>query len=438
MNQIITAIAKVREQTQDDMSSMRLFFQNNFPTTVKALKEIDNENMRPKRRKGVNLVPRESKKHGTIYLARFTHNGQKIKFNTKLSDPVLAEKWALENKERLIEQYTARKDCRMYTFLSDFYSEKTDNPEVCHLTKENRNDYGTAIENKFIPFLRDKKIVSFDQIKPIILTAFQDYLLTRGVRPQTANNTMKPVRKIFSYLTRKGIFAENPAERVKGITVRQTDRKARGCYELEKIQGVFNKRWKNKETQYLLCALIYTTGMRNSEINRIKMDDVIKIEGCHFIKIKESKTTSGIRLVPLHDSVYKKMASWAKKNKKTTLLFGFKSKKPFEHANLFLGKMLKVSEEEIKEENITFYSGRHYWKTLMSAEGLGEDIEEVFMGHKVGSSVKKIYNHHDKMGKRRLATKAKQVFNILDRCVFNKAARRNPRGRGGSGGAATA
>jgi len=42
------------------------------------------------------------------------------------------------------------------------------------------------------------------------------------------------------------------------------------------------------------------------------------------------------------------------------------------------------------------------------------------MGHKVVSDVKRLYNHRDKQGKMRLVKKAKQLFSILDRCVFTK------------------
>jgi integrase len=79
-----------------------------------------------------------------------------------------------------------------------------------------------------------------------------------------------------------------------------------------------------------------------------------------------------------------------------------------------------MSEEEIGAENITYYSGRHFWKTLMSREGLGEDIEEVFMGHKVKGDVRKRYNHRDRQGRESMVRKARQVLSILDRCVFAK------------------
>jgi integrase len=80
-----------------------------------------------------------------------------------------------------------------------------------------------------------------------------------------------------------------------------------------------------------------------------------------------------------------------------------------------LAKKLKVSGDELEKQKITFYSGRHFWKTLMSSEGLGDDIEEFFMGHKVSGDVAKNYNHKDKQGKGKLLEKVREVFAILDR-----------------------
>jgi hypothetical protein len=54
----------------------------------------------------------------------------------------------------------------------------------------------------------------------------------------------------------------------------------------------------------------------------------------------------------------------------------------------------------------------------MSAGGLGEDAEEVFMGHKVSSNVAKLYNHNDMKGKALMAEKARNIFKILDEKLF--------------------
>jgi len=434
MSLLKEAIDNVRGQQQEDVSSLRIFINNNFPDVVKALRSVDHENTHPKRRKGFNLVKRESKKHGFLYYVRFSHNGKTLptKFNTRTNNLAAAEQFARDNKDRLVEEYLARQDGRMFTLLEEFF----DNEQNLCISEKIKREYKNMIHSKFIPFLKQEKIASFDQITRITLVKYQKSLQVAGqkmqtepnnnkpvkkMKAQTVNNHLKPVKKILEVLFRDGVIAENPSENIRGLKVPKSDLKERGCYDLEKIKGVFNKRWKNDEL-YLLCLLIYSTGMRNCEIKKLCLMDIQTINGCRFINIKKSKTINGIRLVPLHDFVYRKLNTWAVKNKidATSMLFNYRRAEPFNKANKELAILLKVSDEELKRENITFYSGRHYWKTLMSAEGLGEDIEEIFMGHKVVSDVKKLYNHKDKQGKERLIKKTRQMFSILDRCIFKK------------------
>jgi hypothetical protein len=57
----------------------------------------------------------------------------------------------------------------------------------------------------------------------------------------------------------------------------------------------------------------------------------------------------------------------------------------------------------------------------MNSEELGEDVEEIFMGHKASNDVKKLYNHRDRQGKQRVIRKAKKIFSILDKHIFAAA-----------------
>jgi len=414
MSGLAKTISQVRDRQEDDLVIFRQYIKNNFPNTFEALGIIDNENITPKRRKGFNLVIRESKKYGCRIYARLSHNGKMLptKFNTYTDNEKEAELYVLKNKQRLIEGYLSRKDGRMYKTLETFYDNECDN-----ISKSSRKGYGSTIKNKFMPFLQQEKINELGQIKKSLLNKFQDTLLKTGIKPQSVNNDMKAVRKMFKLLERQNIIECNPCDFVKDLPVNEGHKKPRGCYELEKIKGVFSRRWKD-ELSYLLCSLIYTTGMRNSEIKRIRMDDIQFIDGCRFIRIEKSKTANGIRLIPLHKTLYEKIKTWGIKNKaEEKPLFNVHNDK-FNRANNELAKRLKISDEELERENITFYSGRHFWKTLMSAEGLGEDIEEIWMGHKVSGNVAKLYNHRDKHGRNRMVKKAKQVFSILDSCVF--------------------
>jgi integrase len=177
--------------------------------------------------------------------------------------------------------------------------------------------------------------------------------------------------------------------------------------------------------------MIYSTGMRNSEIEKIRVNDIIEMNGIHFIDVKESKSKNGIRLVPLHDFVYKKIKTYIEQTDKKNENYIFSihggpnQSTTYKNANILLGKKLKLSdneteiEKELEKQNISFYSGRHFWKTLMSSEGLGEDVEEFFMGHKVSGDVSMNYNHKDKQGKDKLLEKAREVFAILDKKLLS-------------------
>jgi integrase len=426
MTRLEEAVSQVRKQQQQDINSMRVLITGNYPNTVMALHIIDNEYTRPKRRKGFSLIKVESKKHGFLWYARFSHNGKMLptKWNTHTNDPEEAAEFARENKARLVEGYLQKQDGRMYAALECFYEDKAgaafNDAYSLRLSERCRKEYHAVMRNKFVPFLKREKITCFEQLGAMPLSKFQDHLLAEKMKPQTVNNNLKAVKRALASLARKGALRENPGDRIRGIPVNHEDRKARGCYELDKLKGVFNRRWED-ETSRLLCLLIYATGMRNGEINRMRLEDVISIEGCRFIQVRESKTPSGVRLVPLHEFAYRRLKAWAAKGEKTpqTPLFGFRRAGVFIEANSRLRERLGVSEAEAEAENITFYSGRHFWKTLMNSEGLGDDIEEIFMGHKVSGDVAKLYNHRDKRGKEMMARKAKQAFAILDRRVFN-------------------
>jgi integrase len=257
-----------------------------------------------------------------------------------------------------------------------------------------------------------------------VLDDFQDYLINdkiaggktvKGIQAQTANDHKAAINKAFNYLVRKGIIDINPCRNL--IPLPENNKKSHGCYELEKMKGIFNKRWKDRMA-YLLNLIIYTTDMRPVEIKGFCKNDIVSYYGCHFIDLKKSKTENGIRHVPLHEKTHKKIMEYVEGKDSSQNIFGDVSAYQFSKAYKELGKMLGFNRDFLKEKNIKFYSGRHFWKTLMSAHGLGEGIEECFMGHRVTNDVAKLYNHRDMQGRKNLAKKAKEVFKILDTWLF--------------------
>jgi integrase len=275
---------------------------------------------------------------------------------------------------------------------------------------------------KFTPYLRENNIKTFAEIDPPVIVKFQDFLLSTGNRPQTINRYLSSVGIVFNHLLINGKIKENAFDRVKALKLGDKSVEVRDCHSIDKMKGVFNTQWDDTKS-YLLCLMIYSTGMRNSEMEKIEVNDIAELDGIHFVDIKKSKSKNGIRLVPLHDFVYKKIQRYIKQTGKKEGDYIFSDhgtpnqSTAYNRANALLGKKMGLAEDDLK--GITFYSGRHFWKTLMNSEGLGDDIEEFFMGHKVSGDVSKNYNHKDKRGREKLLEKAREVFAILDRKLFS-------------------
>jgi integrase len=384
--------------------------------------------------KRYNLIRRPSKKYGYLYYVRYIDKGKLIpsKWNTHTNILHEAENFARENRGQILSNYYSRhalKSVELYSILEEYYKAgspylERDKNRNRILGEKTRSVYYHFMKKKFIPYLQENNIKTFEKIDPPVIGKFQDYLLSEGMEPQSINRYLSSVNCVFNQLLIRGVIKENPFDRVKALKMGDKSTEVRGCHDLDRMKGVFNRQWDDT-LSYLLCLLIYTTGMRNSEIEKIKVNDLIELDDIRFVDVKESKSRNGIRLVPLHDFVYEKIQGYIKKTGKKGEDYIFSAhggpnqSTLYREANILLGKKLKISEDELEKQGITFYSGRHFWKTLMNGEGLGDDIEEFFMGHKVSGDVSKNYNHKDKQGREKLLEKAKEVFTILEKKLFS-------------------
>jgi integrase len=378
------------------------------------------------------LVKRESKKHGFLYYVRYMDGGRILPsmWNTHTNMLEQAEAYAVENRERIVAGYKERRENKetLYEMLGKFYQEGSELLRMSErrsgpLGDHQRRIYKSLMVKRLIPFLRKEGIRQPCEINAPVIARFQDELLGAGLKPQTINDYLGGLSRVLSHFVSVGILTENPYREVKALAVKAGDRVERGCHELTALKGVFRDWWEDR-LSYLLCLMIYTTDMRNIEIERIVLGDIIELDDCRFIRIGKSKTPAGTRLAPLHPIVYERIQEYAAEHGlgADDLLITRKGARVlspvYRRANEELGKRLAMSGEELEKRGLTYYSGRHYWKTLMSSEGLGSDIEEVFMGHKVSSDVAKRYNHRDKQGRERLLCKAREVIAILDKCLM--------------------
>jgi integrase len=412
---------------------LRTYYQEKFPEALKALQDFE-AHFAVREPKGFSLSKVKSKKYGFLYYVRYIEKGKIItsRWCTHTNDLASAEQFARDNRERLLSAYHYKRNFGMYAILEKYYKNnsvylETEKNRGRVLGDKTRSTYYNFIIKKLIPFLRSQRIKEFSEITPPVITRFQNSLLADGNMPQTINRFMGGFKAVLDYLVMHGTISENVFDKVIMLKVKKQNFHVRGCYEIDSVKGVFNQRWDDTMS-YLLCLVIYATGMRNSEIEKIQVKDLITIDRVHFINIHKSKTDNGIRMSPLHPFVFQRLQNYISETGKREgdYLFSKKGKNTqstvYKKAFMDMGSLLKSTGKipkdfDFEKQGISFYSGRHYWKTVMNAEDLG-DVEEYFMGHKVSNNVAKRYNHRDKQGKKKLLAKAKEVFGILDKRLF--------------------
>jgi len=312
------------------LTSLKKRLWENGPDKMKELKDYGSHFDTPQPPKRYYLEPVKNKKIGTVLYVRYLDNGKIIPshWSTHTNDRGAAEHFAIANREKLLSRYYDRKTVKkpngaLYAILKRYYSENSPYLEIDAMrgrtiAEKSRVTYHNFVNNQFIPYLKKNGVKEIEDIDTPLLSKFQQLLFKGTVKrapimPQTINHYMSQISLIFDHLIQEGHAKTNPCKSLVGLKI--TEEQLRGCYEITKLKGVFNKKWKD-EFPYLLCLVIYTTGMRNSEIERITVNDIIAIDGIRFIDIAKSKTKNGIRIVPLHDFVYRKITSYIKKTGK--------------------------------------------------------------------------------------------------------------------------
>ena len=379
-------------------------------------------------RQDYSIVARYGKK-GKVYYVRYFRGSKMIpsQWSTKTTDLREAELFAKTNKEKILARYYNRKEGKvLYTVLRNYYTKDSshlviDAARGRKISESSRQILHGFTVNTFIPFLQRSKIKDFEEINPVLMCRFQNYLLMeKKLLPQSINRQIGGLKAIFSHLFMTGVIERNIMKDISPL--RAMNSKIRGCYSLEELSGIFKTTWEDKRS-YLLCSIIYSAGLRNSEILNLKADDIIIKEDTCFLNITRSKTDSGIRIIPIHPKVRETLDEWIREEQisSTGYLFARSDKsciyKTARKAHIHMASLLGKEISDLENDNITFYSGRHFYKTMLNYHNLG-DIEELFMGHKVNRKVSERYNHKNKRGEKALLKEARKAIEIVDKTLF--------------------
>lgn len=404
-----------------------LFFDYQNKETIKEFsKKITEEKEAKQRRR--NSFTLFKKQNEGCYYAKFTcYNDQNQKFHVKKAtgkfDKLEASKWAEEKRDFVIGNYLKKK-YNIKDLFSNFW--KKEKSVFNGINASDIKTYDTYINNYVIPFLWDElNRRNIEDIEHNDIEKLKNFLLNdltrtkagkeiKGLSPKSTNNILSCLRKMFYYFeVEKGIKTKKPMEANFHIVKSNYKTKERNAIPAKCFKNVFtlkNDKWKN-ELFYSLCLVGFNTGMRNSEISRIHIDDIEIENGFYFLNVRGTKTENAIRKIPITNFCYEKLNDYYSKygDKETKKIF----KANFQTFSNAIKNFLEIINEDLTGLHITFYSLRHTYKTILASSSITKDIAEYLMGHSNKSGVDKTYIDYKTFDIEKTAEKINKIFEDL-------------------------
>lgn len=360
--------------------------------------------------RGIKKTGKKTAKDIPYYVQYRNYEGKRISpVSTGETTKTAAHAWARLHKDRIIKKSYERVGNPLKKLLTDFYGmdskilqRRAARGEVC---KEiHRKHCEAYCKNYFIPFFDESNIKSVHDITRPILRELQDYIRETGVKAKTVNSALSALRQVFRYLEDEEEINKNPFYGLKPLA-ELDEKEERGAFPLDKVRLAFKLDWSDKH-YYLLSILAGSTGLRNSEINALRVSSIIANDNSYHVDVRnafdsssKTKTKAGVRKVPLHPFVYSKLLEWieVKNLHGNDYLFWERKKgpeselKPISYSEFGLsvveaGRKMGLNESFMNDNNITFYSWRHFYNSLLVRAGINIYKIKTVMGHTLNTS----------------------------------------------------
>ncbi len=252
--------------------------------------------------------------------------------------------------------------------------------------------------------------IRIKQIMPQDINKFYNYMSSKGYAKKTVNNHRAILNNIFNFAIVEGYIDTNPAFFVAmPKKLKQTRRELPSDEDIKRVKNSIHC-----ESGFLAYFLMYT-GCRKGEALALQYKDidlknkVIKIyksvyyEG-NVAKIKQPKTVSGIREIPLLD----KLIPYLPQGPKDQYIFSVDGNCPLSHST-FNRRWDKYQEQS--GVSATPHQLRHAYATMLYESGIDEKLAQELMGHSDIATTRNIYTHIR-------TSKVKDAANILNSVDF--------------------
>jgi len=251
-----------------------------------------------------------------------------------------------------------------------------------------------SILTMFSSYLKKNKL-TIDGVNREDITSYLNHLLENEIKKSTASTILKVIKSFYSFLYENEYIKHNPAKKIKHI---KQEKREPVFLTHEEVKALSSAA--DEERDKLLITMLYTTGVRVSEVISIAVKDIDTEKGLIKVFGKGAKE----RYVILLPELEKRLTEYVKKH-------GLESEDKVLPLTPRAVQYIinKCAENSGIKKKITPHKLRHTFATHLLHSGVDIRAVQKLLGHE-SLSITEIYTHYSIADLQKLLTKA-GVFN---------------------------
>ncbi|MGB6370015.1 MAG: site-specific tyrosine recombinase XerD [Atribacterota bacterium] len=247
---------------------------------------------------------------------------------------------------------------------------------------------------KYISFLKEKKISSFNQTNKVLVNNYFVYLKGKGLEINSISRNLVAVKIFYRFLLMEGLIKEDTTSLIEFPRVSKKLPHVLSLREINLLLDKTNFKGKLGLRDQAVLELFYATGLRVSELIYLKIND-INMENC---MLKCLGKGSKERIIPFGNKAYQSLSLYldrvrpklVKNPDEDTLFLNSRGERLSRQGVFYLVKL--YSHKARIEKKVTPHTLRHTLATHLLENGADLRSVQEMLGHS-DISTTQIYTH---------------------------------------------
>lgn len=142
-----------------------------------------------------------------------------------------------------------------------------------NVTQRTLETYDSGLK-RFFDYLIERNILDVTEVNAGIVREFLVMLKGKGLRGITVHQFYRVLRTFFTFLHQEDYISKNPMTNVKAPKVEQKEMRTFTAQEIGKLLNAFDKNDFIGMRNYCIMCLLFSTGIRKTELSNLTLADV--------------------------------------------------------------------------------------------------------------------------------------------------------------------